>query len=250
MRFRLFYCSPKSILHFSANCIIITVYYNPCAIHLKRNVKMKKKIIIAVCLAVVLIAAAAAVIFIRNKQSEPVTETIANVVSEVVEEKIIGEEGKVETVSEGTLREVLDLSQISTVDYTYNSIVKIPTEKKNKDFGYAVSYNGTIKAGIDFSKIDIDIDDEKKHITVSLPEAEITDITVDAGSLEYIFEDKKLNTETVASEAYSLACDDLKAKAAENHDILESAKENAHSAVEALLKPWIEQLGEYDIEIK
>lgn len=183
-------------------------------------------------------------VFTACKKDKP---TVKEAIATAIEENIIGNEGDVFTVSEGTLREVLDLSQMSTVEYTYNSIVKI---KEGDDLKYSICYNGTISAGIDFSKIDIAVDDEKKAIHITVPDAEIISVNVDIGSLGYIFEDDKYETETIVKEAYPLACSDLEKKASENKDILNSAKENAISAVEALLNPWIEQIGEYTTEVK
>ena len=53
------------------------------------------------------------------------------------------------------------------------------------------------------------------------------------------------------SEAYSLACNDLKQKAENDTEILTLARENAISAINALLEPWISQLdNQYTIEIQ
>ena len=59
-------------------------------------------------------------------------------------------EAEIYTISETTLREVLDISQMSTVGYTYNSIVNVTEDEELK---YSISYQGQIKAGIDFSQI-------------------------------------------------------------------------------------------------
>ena len=50
-----------------------------------------------------------------------------------------------------------------------------------------------VTAGIDFSKIMIDIDEDTKIITITLPESEIQNTMVDFGSMDYIFENKKYN---------------------------------------------------------
>lgn len=155
-------------------------------------------------------------------------------------------ESEIFTISETTLREVLDISQMSTVEYTYNSIVDVTEEDELK---YSISYNGHIKAGIDFSQIAITVDSDQKSIVVTVPEAEITETVVDISTLDYIFQDTKYDTETTMDEAYSRSCEDLQAKATNNGDILSSAKENAISAVKALLEPWVEQAG-YKIEVK
>ena len=59
-----------------------------------------------------------------------------------------------------------------------------------------MSYDATVKAGIDFDQVEISVDDETKIISVKLPEIKITDITVDIESMDYIFINDNANTET------------------------------------------------------
>lgn len=72
-----------------------------------------------------------------------------------------------------------------------------------------MAYDGTVTAGIDFSKIDINIDEETETITLTLPESEILNTTVDFGSMDYIFKNGKDESETVSQEAYELCRADL-----------------------------------------
>lgn len=164
---------------------------------------------------------------------------------------IEGETHPAEVVyTESELRDVLGISELYTVSYTYNSIVTVYDEDnkaKNddeKNVCYYVSYEGTVKAGIDFNDIDIKIDDNNKVITFTLPQEEIKETTVNVGALDYIFTDDKYNTETVTQEAYQKCCDDLKEKAETESKIKNAAKENTKAAVEALITPWVQQTNE------
>ena len=158
-------------------------------------------------------------------------------------------EAKVEfTVTQ--LQEVFEISEISTASYIYNSIATAYTED-GKEARYHVYYEGTIKAGVDFGKIDIQIDDAGKVITLTLPEVEIHDIIVDSSTLDYIFSDEKYNTETGMQEAYSLCYDDLTSKIENEKQFYEMAKNNAVNSVEALIVPWVEQVDdEYVVIVK
>lgn len=215
---------------------------------------MKKGIIILI--AIIVILATVAVIFYLKapkEDNQPIMEAIATNVSDFVEEGIIGDEGEVTTISESSLKEILEISQMSTAEYTYNSIVQKFNDDKDNELAYSVCYNGIIKAGVDFSEIKLNIDNESRTINVTVPDAKITSVTVEAGKLEYIFEKDKYNTETVSSEAYALAVTDLKQKASESQKILIPAKENAISTVKALLNPWSKEIaGEngYEINVK
>lgn len=214
---------------------------------------MKKGIIILIAIVIAILAAIAVIFYLKvpKEDDQPIMEAIATNVSDFVEEEIIGDEGKVTTISESSLKEILEISQMSTAEYTYNSIVKKFTE--DNELAYSVCYNGIIKAGVDFSEIKLDIDNESRTINVTVPDAKITSVTVEAGRLEYIFADDKYNTETVSSEAYALAVNDLEQKASESQKILNPAKENAISTVKALLNPWSKEIdGEngYEINVK
>ncbi len=155
-------------------------------------------------------------------------------------------------LTKSTLMEVLEISELSTITYTYNGIVPgyevVDTAGNGTEYGdisYYVSYEGTVKAGIDFSKIDIDIGEENKEIKVKLPAVEILDTIVDESSLEYIH--KKSQSDSKGEnykKAFQLCSEDLRNKTEGDKTLLELAKNNAESAVTALLEPWMEQMEE------
>ena len=158
-------------------------------------------------------------------------------------------QNKVSTVSKSSLEKVLETSQLTTLQYTYNAIAEVKKEFFDT-IKYHVAYEGTVQAGIDFEDIDIDINEEKKLITLTLPEVSIQNVIVNAESMEYIFNDDKYETETVASEAYSACVKDLQTRAEKEVQLLQMAKDNARDAVQALIEPWVKQVDEeYTIEI-
>lgn len=160
------------------------------------------------------------------------------------------EEGQVTVLSEATLREVLEISELSTVDYTYNAIARV-YDDEDEDVIYYVAYKGVVSAGINFDEIGIVVDEEGKTVTISIPEVQILEVLVDAGSLEYIFTKDKYETENVAEEALSHCREDLLEKASSETKLLELAKVNSVTSVKALFMPWIEQLDEeYTVSIE
>ena len=96
-----------------------------------------------------------------------------------------------------------------------------------------MSYDATVKAGIDFDQVEISVDDETKIISVKLPEIKITDITVDIESMDYIFINDNANTETVSEEAYKQCIDDVTNESNSETAIYELAGQNAKNIVEA-----------------
>lgn len=188
--------------------------------------KKKKIIAAAICVVVLLVAG-----FVIHGQNE---------------------EGKIATITASSLKKMIEISELSTLEYTYNAVATkyYDDEEETEDnIKYHVAYEGTIKAGISFDEVDIDIED--KLITITIPDVKVLDVNVNMGTMEYIFAKEKYETEKVSVEAYKLCKEDLN-KRAENEKILfETAHDNAVSAVEAMFMPWIESVeDEYTVEIK
>ena len=144
------------------------------------------------------------------------------------------------TETNGKLEKILEISNLQTAQTIYNAVAT-KKDDAGENVRYYAAYEGTIKAGIDFSKIVIDHDSDTNTITVTLPPAEILESTVNPGTVEYIFIDKKAETETVAQEAYRLCKEDLQQRAEADKDkLLDVAAENAGNAVEGLIRPWLD----------
>ncbi len=157
---------------------------------------------------------------------------------------------KVTTISESSLEQIIQIEELSTTDYIYNSIATAYLEDGQK-VKYYVAYEGNVKAGINFSKIEVSLDEENKKISIKLPEVEIQDIIVDIESLDFIFTKDKYNTQTELQAAYKLCVADLESKVGNENALFVMAKENARLTVEALIAPWIKQVDdEYFVEIK
>lgn len=163
---------------------------------------------------------------------------------------ITGEEGKLTTISESYLQKIIEINELSTADYTYNATVS-KTKDDSSEIMYYVAYEGTVTAGIDFHEIDFDLNEEEKVITITIPEVKIHNISVNMGTMDYIFTKDKYETETISQEAYKLCKADLNKRIEDEELLKKTAKENAISSVEALFKPWIETIDkEYQVVIK
>lgn len=161
-----------------------------------------------------------------------------------------GEDGKLTTISEASLQKIIEINELSTVDYTYNATVA-KTKDDSSEIMYHVAYEGTVTAGIDFHEIDFEIDKKQKVITITIPEVQIHSVSVNMGTMDYIFTKDKYETETISQEAYKLCKADLKKRVESEKLLKETAKENAISSVEALFKPWIETVDkEYKVIVK
>lgn len=194
----------------------------------KEHKRRKKRKIVVFAVLIVVILAAVAIVVTRNaKKEEP------------------------EIISLTALEKMVDVSDISTFEAIYNGIAEVENEADPDQIDYYVSYEAKVKAGFDFEKLDMQVDHDRKVITVKIPEIRITDVNVDIGSLDYIFENKKANTETVSEKAYKKCIEDVTKESAEEKAIYELAKQNAKNTMEAIIQPFMEQLDEeYRLQIE
>ena len=102
----------------------------------------------------------------------------------------VNNEARVTINTESSLEKIIEISKLSTIEYTYNSIATKykNDEVKDENVEYYVAYEGVVKAGIDFNEINIDVDYKNKRIIITLPEVEINEISVNMGTLDYIYE--------------------------------------------------------------
>lgn len=158
-------------------------------------------------------------------------------------------EPELTVVSETSLKEMLEIDELATLEYFYNSVTQVLKEDSDK-VKYHVAYKGNIRYGINFEQIEIVIDETNKQINVVVPEVNLLDSNVDIESLDFIFEKDKYETETVIMEAKEMCESDLENKASQNVNLKKMAKENAVDTINALLCSWIEQVEEYEVVVK
>ena len=158
---------------------------------------------------------------------------------QAVENFVHGEEGKVSTITQASLEKIVTTGKLYTAEYPYNGIAAVYDGDILK---YHVAYEGTVKAGIDASKILLHLDVEKHEIIIRLPAVEVAEPIVNAGTMDYIFEKSQYNTETVAQEAYKAAIADLKNKVATDPSIKQTAAKTAKMYEKAFVEPLVEQM--------
>lgn len=161
------------------------------------------------------------------------------------------QKNKPQIITQATLQKVINVSELSTYEAVYNGIAKVMNVDNPERVDYYVSYEAKVKAGIDFEEVDVQVDEEEKLITVTLPEIEIKDVNVDIASLDYIFENDKANTYTVSEQAYKKCIEDVTEESSAEQAIYDLAGQNAENIIEALIRPFVEQLDtEYQLVIR
>lgn len=142
---------------------------------------------------------------------------------------------KIVTIS--TLKQVVNISDLSTARYTYNGIA----EKKD-DGGNVIChvyYEAYVDAGIDMSKIEFAIDEEEKTIRPVLPEITVDDPVVDSSSVDFFETNPNISLSEVIEICEKDALDEVSA----SKQIIQTAEENLRSTVEALLTPLTKSEG-------
>ena len=110
------------------------------------------------------------------------------------------------------------------------------------------SYDGIIRAGLDFSGIDFTVDEESKTILVELPEVRVLSNEIDSNSLK-VYDEKHSAFTLVRVERFGESIGELKAeaeKSAVEKGLLEEARKNAESLLGGFLSAGFD-LNEYTL---
>ncbi|MCD7839280.1 MAG: DUF4230 domain-containing protein [Erysipelotrichaceae bacterium] len=137
------------------------------------------------------------------------------------------------------------VKEIDNPQKFFSTGINIPFGNKHCVF----SYDCEIKAGLDFSQITWELDEENKIITVSLPDAKVISNELDQDSLEIYVQDTGVFNE-LTIEDINTAQSELKNETvlkAVNNGLLVSAKENAKTVVTVFFENEFD-LEEYKIE--
>lgn len=157
---------------------------------------------------------------------------------------------KLEIKTISTLEKVINISELSTYQAVYNGIAEVRNEIETEQIDYYVSYKAKVNAGFDFENVKILMDEKTKKVTVNIPEIFINDVSVDIGSLDFIFENDKANVSSVSKQAYIACIADVTNESKQKTAIFELADKNAKNVMKALISPFIKQLGtEYELVV-
>lgn len=168
---------------------------------------------------------------------------------------LINKNSKEEVVSYDSttvFTKISHIQELSTVKYNYTGVIgykdamkifkmNIPLTEKY----FLVKYNGYLKAGVDFDRIVVNVENEKVH--VSIPRARIFDIVIDENSVTvYNESDNAFNPIKISD--YNKAL--MKEKETMRNDaikqgILKDANQHAELAIRSLLQ----EMGFDDVDI-
>lgn len=189
----------------------------------------------------------------------PTAQVTVKEVEKLVEvEKIVEVEKEIsaEMIEDG----LHDMGVLLTEEYYFSEVVSFSSIKKffstdiNLPFtesAYLASYDGVVTAGIDFSSVTVEKNDETKHITVHIPKAEIQNIDIDPDSFELYSEKVGLGN-PVSAEDFNNSLIELENTAgtkAVERGLLDRADENAKTLIENFVGGLVDR-SVYSLEIK
>lgn len=162
-----------------------------------------------------------------------------------------GEKDQTKTITKSSLQKVLEVSDLSTIEYVYNGFATV-TEKDNpKDIKYHVAYEGEVLGGINFKDVKFNIKEEEKIIEIITPQPIIQNVSVEPETLDFIFLKNSAKSETLIQEAYNASVEDIETSANNEDGLLKIAKENAIDTLKALYEPLFESTNnDYKITVR
>ena len=144
--------------------------------------------------------------------------------------------GEEKILVRSTLMDAIDITELSTSQFTYNGIAEVYKNENSTKVTCHVRYSAKIKAGIDMNEVDFEIDNNNKTVKPILPSVQITTNLVEEESLSFIPSEVKVDLKEVLT-----ACKkDASQEAAKSEELIESAEENLKSIIEALLYPILD----------
>lgn len=164
---------------------------------------------------------------------------LAGVYVSTTRKNSVFEEGKTTIITSAMLMDAIDISELSSAQYTYNGIAEMYKDEKKEKIKCYIKYNAKVKAGIDMKKVDFVYDHKNKTITPILPEIQITSNTVDEKCISFIPDNAKVEIKDAL-----VACEeDAICESEKSAELINSARENFKSIIEGLLDPVLKPTG-------
>lgn len=142
------------------------------------------------------------------------------------------------------------IAELATVECKYHNVAEIYDDGTGVLFGVRIGYkkawfeyDGTIKLGVDASKVKIEQPDESNCVKITLPKVQVIGLPdADEESFSDIYCDTGLFAEISSvdqSEAYKMAQEDMLKSAQADANLNEEANERAKT----LLREYVENVG-------
>ena len=145
--------------------------------------------------------------------------------------------------SDSVLNRIVYLQELSLVKYNYTGVISYKDYYKILNINvpltekyFLIKYSGYVKAGIDFSRIKVDVEGESVH--VSMPKAKILDSVIDENSVK-VYDESQNTFNPIKITDYNNALKKEKNTMVEDalkQGILKQASDQARLAITTLLQ--------------
>ncbi|SCX07546.1 Protein of unknown function [Lachnospiraceae bacterium YSD2013] len=219
------------------------------------NKKQKKLITYIAINSVLVIAIIVFVVKIisgKGKESDVMSQIDAPMQTEKL---YAGEEVKeVVTINTKVIEDGLrEMGTLITQEYYFTQVEEYTNTEKfwifDSTASFTYSYDGVVAAGIDCSQITVVKDDEKKVITITIPKAEITSVTIDNDSFKK-YEEKNGLWNKVTTDKFNDSMAAFK-ETAKNNAVAKGLLKNADKSAEQMIVSFAKSVStdaEYKIE--
>ena len=211
------------------------------------------RIYIAVTAAALVLAAILLLNYEINRRAEE-AETVKTATT--IAEKEKNDRVLISTSSE-TIRDGLSNMGVLITQEYYFTQVETYTKEKNifliipSSSGFMYSYDGAVLAGVDFEKIGVQTDEDRKVVTVDLPPSEIQAVTIDRDTFK-IYSEKESIWNPLKLEDYNISLAEFEDAAKEKalgSGILERSDQQAQKLVSEFIVSLPATNG-YTVEFK
>lgn len=194
----------------------------------KKNKRLKSKIVQAIILLLLILLIACGcfiggVIFQNNQPQEEAIPTINSI---------------------QVVNDIQSIGELATIKYIYTDMGKFENTQQFKGYdiplttkSFILSWNGTIKAGVDTKEITINVNEDNKTILVHIPKATILSHETDENSVEIFDENNNIFNPITLEDYNSFFAEsklEMEQRALDN-GLLDEAIENAKNVISQIL---------------
>lgn len=196
----------------------------------------RNKMIFIMALAIVILIVAVVIIW-RVKSGTSISDKIQNDAA-----LLAGSKSQAQVVENHTsIDKVVGINELQTLRYDYQAICRVYKDGNSKDPIYYIAYEAVVSLGIDADQISANYKMDTNTYTIRLPKIKVQSMTVNAGTLDYLFVDRSYDNMQTSVDAQAKCEADLKKRVAEDEKMIQYAKNNTEAEIQAITEPIVNQ---------
>lgn len=174
--------------------------------------------------------------------------------SMIAEKKVVLDAQEIES-------QISEISELATIEYRYTNVGVLDEKKQFSFWNQKIPFtgkcavivmDGTIKAGIDFSKVKVATNNVKKTVTVAVPASTVLSNELDEGSMTVVTDEQSIFNKLTQEDHNNLR-KQIKEKALDNvekSNALSLADERAKLLIKDLIESIPNVKGNYEVKFE